>query len=368
MSNESIINNIRNLRFGLTIDRNISKAIILCENAIEQKNTDAMIELANIYLEDIDVNTDRSRIIELYREAGIKKNVTAIIKLIDLDLNSAELDNLICSNILQILIDAANKKNTCAITKLAFMHKHGILVERNREKAYELYEEAVKILDRDTTKNTNSMVNFGSLKYNGIGCEKNIDDALSLFTKAFENGNAEILIKIAKIHYDREFYQEYESCLKKAISMGMHYAAFSLANFYYNGPEKYRNIEKASRIYQLCIKKKDHHSLAKFASFCKSAQKTNLFLKKYIEYYDYLTFDINEGIDLKLITIDWIPILHKWWPFENRDIINEQIITLLLISKFRKRNKSINNVMIKGTTMIIIKKLCNMSNKIKPSK
>lgn len=62
--------------------------------------------------------------------------------------------------------------------------------------------------------------------------------------------------------------------------------------------------------------------------------------------------------------IEWQPILHKLWVSKENVkgkivALNEQVLTLLLISKFRSKNDSAR-FLVKGIVMKVIKALCEI--------
>lgn len=63
--------------------------------------------------------------------------------------------------------------------------------------------------------------------------------------------------------------------------------------------------------------------------------------------------------------VEWRKECHQLWNFENKEEIDEVILTVLLVSKHRKESSFVGTkLLVKGITMYIIKFICHLNQKI----
>lgn len=352
---------LNKLKYGINCKRNIKKVIETCENAIKQDNTDAMLQLADIYWNDIDIEFNCEKIIELYTEAINRGNTNAMVRLAQIfSIRMYGCYDPVKS--LELLEIAAINNNPCAMIRLAYLYKCGDGVPQDLEKMSELQILANKLYVEGISDDPVAMIGYAYSNQHGLNIPANKNMAIQLYKNAFEKNYIAGLLGLADIYLKDNHFEEYQQSLDHAIKMGNFKAVMNLADFYLKGPDKYYNSKKALELYIIGIKKKHPLALHKFANFCKENNETDFFLENYFKYYDYTKYDVNLGVDLFNQNITWHKFIHKWWPYENKREINNIILTVLLISKFRHRNSG-NKFLIQGIAIMIIEKICMMAQK-----
>lgn len=129
------------------------------------------------------------------------------------------------------------------------MYNLGDKVYKNNEKAFEYYTKAYELGSGWGTNN------LGALYQDGIGCDKDIKKALSLFKQASDLGDGRASKNLYDYYWfkdyiepherDRELAKEY---LIKATKQGDEYANYTLAQHYYYGSDIFeRNNFEAFR-------------------------------------------------------------------------------------------------------------------------
>lgn len=361
MKNNTNYTDLYNLKYGINCERNIKKAIKICKHEIINKNTDAMVELADIYWNDIDVEFNLDRIIKLYTKAIDLGNTHAMIRLAQI-FSTKIYDRYNPIKSLELLELAVANNNPCAMIRLAYLYENGFDVPCDLQKMNELQILANKLYMDRISYDSHAMLGYAHSNQYGLNIIPNKNMAIQLYQNAFDTNNIHGLLGLANIYLKDNQIDKYLECLNRAKKMGNFKAIMELADFYLEGPLIYYDSRKAMDLYILCIKKKHPLALYNFASLCKKHNESDLFLKYYFELYNCSLFDANLGVDLYDKNIAWNKFIHKWLPYENTKKINDIILTILLISKFRQN--SINNkFLIKGIALLIIEKICNAAPK-----
>ena len=77
--------------------------------------------------------------------------------------------------------------NAGSLNELGYMYEHGLGMERNIEKAIELYKKAIQKDHRDAMYNLASMYDYGE------GVEHNYKKAIKLYKKGIELGDSDAI-------------------------------------------------------------------------------------------------------------------------------------------------------------------------------
>ena len=113
---------------------------------------------------------------------------------------------------------------------LAYMYKTGRGIEKDYQKAVELYTRAIE------KGNSHSMNNLGYMYYNGHGVEQNYQKAIELYTLAIEKGNLSSMNNLAIMYNDgngvEQNYQKAIELYTRAIEKGCMDSLENLTSLY----------------------------------------------------------------------------------------------------------------------------------------
>ncbi|MDR2064726.1 MAG: hypothetical protein LBP85_03325 [Prevotellaceae bacterium] len=182
-------------RRGLGLkQRDVVKAISLYAKAAELGDSDAMTELAALYLGN--EHTDYEKAKELCRKAAEQGNSNALCEMgwmftegIGVAKNYAVA--------MDYYVEAANKGNTTALNAIANAYKNGYGIDRNYTEAFSLYMKSAKQGDRD------AMYELSSMYLTGLGVEKDFFEAMNWRRRMFETAiHSHIGVSISAIPYN----------------------------------------------------------------------------------------------------------------------------------------------------------------------
>jgi len=231
------------------------------------------------------------------------------------------------------------------------------------------YDKAIKLFKASINKgNEWAMYNLAVIYDNGDGVIKNQDEAKRLYKASIKKDNSHAMNNLAYLYSCSE-YKNYDEVIRlymTAIEKGNNAAMNNLAGLYKDGIFIDKNINMAMKLYKQSIKKNNVHAMKNLANMYKNGkdidENLNKAAKYYMKYCERTNYSLNRYIDLKEKDIVWKKYLHKWWP--NKKFIDQQIITLLLISKNRSKNGE-SKWIVKGITEIIIGHLATFDKNMK---
>ncbi len=170
---------------GISVEKNLPKAIRLFKKAIKSDNSTAMEKLAFCYQNGIGVSKDSLKAIDLYKRAA--------------DLN-----------------------NMFAIVNLANYYAEGIIVDEDLPKAIQLYRKAAKLGDIE------SWNILGVYYHLGNGVKQNLPKAIRFYQYAVARGNVRAMNNLAVC------YKNGGAGVKKDLLLAIKYAH----TYYAQMPEK----------------------------------------------------------------------------------------------------------------------------------
>ena len=211
------------------------------------------------------------------------------------------------------------------------------------------------------------------------GIEKNYEKAIKLYTKSANLGNAYSLNNLATIYENGKLGVEknVEKALylyNKAVRLNHVTSINNLANIYYFGKSGVKkDLNKASELY---LKAAELNSV-KAMFFLSDIFENKSNLKEVQTDYDKSTFFLFKALEnnsnqcdkeffeshllerIQRLKVNWKKEYHSFWKSEKG--LNQQIITILLISKFRSLAfpPIVSKVLVKGITLNIVKFLCH---------
>ena len=312
------------------------------------------------------------------------------------------------------------EEKNCYWYILGNCYKNGIGIEKNKEKAVELFENSIELKYSqnemllfaneliDTNKenslraldifekvslqdNDKAFEKLGEIYYFGsdyLGIKSNFEKAIDFFKKSIKLKNSKYLLLLA-LHYSN-----HEKNIPKAIELlennlniACEFTIYHLAEFYNQSKDLKNhsyNVKKAIQYYHLASER--NHFFSSKILACKYRDGDEKFgIKKDPEksaYYYFKNFrfgDDSDTFDSYSISkqdsklqffylihhnkVEWRKEYHVYWKSEEN--LNQKIIILLLISKFKREihNRTISQILVKGIVMKIIKYLCHFTQK-----
>ena len=318
------------------VKRDMNKAVDYYEKSIKLGNTSSMYNLALIY--------------ETGKE-GVEKNIKKSVEL---------------------YMMASNLNDSGAMYNLALIYETGNdEIEKDTKKTFELYSLSAKL------KHPSSINNLALIYEHGKhGIEKNFEKALELYQEGVLMNHPSSIYNLALIYqYGRNLPKDIKKAVElyqKAVKFNHPNSMFNLALIYENGTDEItKNNKYAAQLYQ---KASEHNHVS-------STIKLSMI-------YEFGQEGIGKDIDLsvsllfKAITIskdtpkikekflqvlhknkvEWKEVYHVHWNGEEG--LNDQILTILLVSKFRRESKNkIVYTFVKGLSMKFVKYLCEFRKK-----
>lgn len=170
-SDNNIIDAINLLAFmyfyGIGVNKCITSAVKLWEEAVLKNNPKAMCKLANIYFYGKGVAKNTNYAIELLEQSSKMGYLYADKKLGNIYRNTGD------NNKAFRFYENASKNGLVTVNNtLAFMYYNGYGVKKDYSKAFELFKSA------HDNGNTNASFNIAQMYYRGIFVKKSIEDSL----------------------------------------------------------------------------------------------------------------------------------------------------------------------------------------------
>ena len=232
-----------------------------------------------------------------------------------------------------------------ALHKLAILYQRGIEgeVKKDVKKAMELFERGVKI---NHCKSIYSLAHYYENDREENEIKMDIKKSIFYYELAIKNFEDPFSMNnLALIYFEGFPDFGVKKDIKKAVELWSRASllnhpssTFNLALIYEDGKVVPRDLEKSASLY--------------FKVF-QSSNKERDVLSNFLSIVSH-----NK--------VCWKKRYHPHYPFSNKPFLDSQIVTLFLLSKFRKLSsvKFVSDFLIKGITKIILKFLCTINQKI----
>ena len=309
--------------YGIGTIQNFKKAHEYYLDSSELGCSNSLISLSSMYNKGQGVEINHKKAINILKHAIELENSTAMVKLgiMYQDGIGCVLDHEMAFN---MFIRAAKMGNAKAMGSIGYMYECGLGRERDMRKSINFYKASLAYGD------LNAMNNLGKLYYFGIGVPKNTETGIYMFETASKRNNINATYNLAKI-YSCDVHSNYKTSVQlfeKCINMGLLDALHDLGIMYLKGKGVGKDPETAMKYLYESYNNKSNEK----------------------EIYNVV----------KTENICWNQKYYKFWP--NRNALDSQISTILLISKFRcmSDNKNVQ-FFVKGICMIVVEYLCYIS-------
>ncbi len=262
-----------NFMEGCSVEQNNARAKELFEQGAKLGKKSAIKYLADIY-SSVDFQ-DQEKAIALYRQAAGLGNADAMLTLAEMYEQGEKVEKNE-EKAHQLYIQAAYEKfkkgmkfikkygygerprelatealyfdHAKAIFNFGTMCAHGEGVEQNYDRARELYELAANLGDSD------AMLNLGVMYADGKGIERNNDRARELYELAANLDNSDAMFNLALMYADgKDVEQNYDRArelYEQAANLGDLYAMLNLGVMYENGQGVELDYGKAREFYE----------------------------------------------------------------------------------------------------------------------
>lgn len=178
---------------------------------------------------------------------------------------------------------AARNKNPESMVRLAQLYEKGNYVKQNYGKAVNLFREASEL------GNTEAMNCFGTILLNGeCGIEADPLSALPILEKAAAKNNSDAIFNIGQYLSTNGNSQERRKgieYIKRAASLGNHYAQYNLGLMYEKGEILPKNLEEAAKLYEQSSKKGNVKALCNLASMLAAGEGVEKDEKRALEMF-----------------------------------------------------------------------------------
>ena len=266
--------------------------------------------------------------------------------------------------------------NYYAIFSVALLHQNSEIEElKDFKRAVEYYS---RIENKYTAYLSYIFFNLAQIYQFGQEdlVEKDIHKAIECYEISVEMDNHESILQLALIYHQGDLYG-----LQIDVNKAIHYyqkgvlldnvdCIYNFAHVYHFGDGGFKiDIDKAIEIYSLGAKLNDTYCFEALADIY-SEDLNHLDFEK-AAHFLFSSYNIKKDEDsfLKFVEfieenkVNWKEEYHIHW--QSFHDLNSQIVTLFLISKFRKQSKFkkiLEPLLVKGITKKIIKFLCHVNH------
>eukprot|EP01091_Cochliopodium_minus_P010182 TRINITY_DN2651_c3_g1_i1.p1 TRINITY_DN2651_c3_g1~~TRINITY_DN2651_c3_g1_i1.p1 ORF type:complete len:451 (-),score=136.58 TRINITY_DN2651_c3_g1_i1:27-1379(-) len=297
-------------------NKNMKKAVDYYERSIKtSNNTVSMIHLGEFYEKAFGgFKEDLNKAMEYYQKASDEGNAEGLfcLSIIYKDGKGSIKKNI--PKAIELYEKASERGNINAMFNLAIAYKDGKGVKKNVPRAIELYEKACE------SGNKNAMYNLAIIYKKGSSVKKNINKAIELYKKSAELGNTNALYNLSYLYEQGEGVEKNMAksieLLERASGLGDIEAMSKLANIFKDGKVTPVNFDKAAYYF--------------FEAYSASEIKDDK--------YDY------KQKFKKIIsrhTISWKRQYHCYLKYKNKELLDQQLLTVLLIYKTRKSSSNL---------------------------
>ena len=242
---EVIKNIARDYECGFGIDKDIYRTIEFYEKAISLGDTEAMIEIGDIFYFGEEIEKDWCKAAQWYKLAmkyGDVSRVRFLAWIYRIGGNGLEIDYTQAIAYYQTLAKEGNVESMNDIAYLHFIGGYGI--EKDEFEAFDWYAKAA------SNGASDALMKIGSFyKYGSDGVEKNINKAIYWYEKAADFEDVNSMFALGTIYYEGlDVKKDYEKAIKwysQAADKGKLEAMSTLGHIYdFGGYGVERNIQK----------------------------------------------------------------------------------------------------------------------------
>ncbi|WP_305369381.1 SEL1-like repeat protein [Photobacterium leiognathi] len=258
------------------------------QRAAELGNSDAMFNLAIIYMDGQAVEQSDEKAIEYFQRAAVLGNSDAMFNLAIIYMNGqgAEQSD---EKAIEYFQRAAENGNSDAMFNLAISYMDGQGVEQSDEKAIEYYQRAAEL------GNSEAMFNLSVCYKEGYGVVKSDEKAVEYYREAANAGHDRAMFNLALSYRlglgveqsDEEAVKYYQ----QAADAGNSNAMFNLAVCYKHGYGVIQSDKKAVKYYQQAADAGNNSAIFNLATSYKLGQGVERSDEIAVKYY-------KEGVEL----------------------------------------------------------------------
>ena len=283
-------------------------------------------------------------------------------------------------------------------------HAYKSLVDNNKKRREEMREEEKDISDftkasliasgmvysRSPSKAVQVLRELGEkgflkAKYNlavcyekGVSVEKDLVRANSLYSELAKKGFVDAIFALANNYFSgnglEKDEQKANSIYKHLAEKGCSSAIYTLACNVYHGIGHAKDVKRAYELFQLASNNGDTASSMNLGQGYEMGEGVEIDLDKAALYYHKAFKQGEKSARVKLCSlldrVNWNKEYHHLF-FSKREAqaqveknINEKIVSLLLVSKFRRDSKYQSvKFLVNGIAFIVIKFLCNLTQR-----
>lgn len=181
--------------------------------------------------------------------------------------------------------------STSALNDVACMYASGIGIRKNMKMAVAYFMEA------SVKNNLFGMLNMAQLYRDGLGVEKDVEKARELYHRAYNSGYTDAMVFCGDTYLEDAAdtvsdYQNALACYQKAVLKRCPFAAYRLGWLYREGLGVEQNIEKAWEYYQQALVMQYPDAMTDVGIMYRDGNMTE---KDYDKAYDYLLKAAQKG-------------------------------------------------------------------------
>lgn len=233
--------------FGEGVTKNNSKAIEWFTKAAEQGDSEAQVRLGDFYNDTTIVETNYQKTVELYKKAAEQGNINAKFNLFKMFRYACDGEQWY-----EEVVDWCTKEaeqEIYAQNELGDMYYKGDGVEKNYQKAFDLYTKAAK------QGNPRAQFNLALMYLRGEGTKKDYMKGFELCREVAEKGHPDAQLFLGIFYNHKQEYQKAFKWFSDAAEKGRETAQFALGEMYYEGKGVEEDHQKAIEWYKKAAKK-----------------------------------------------------------------------------------------------------------------
>lgn len=222
-------------KFGLGVESNIEKSKIYYRKAATAGNTNAMLEIANLYLylhlnASYTEHEDLDSALYWYNEAAKNGNGEGFYCLSQIEINKINIKNESCDSAkaIEYLEKGVDLNNIECFSSLALAYYSGFGVSVNKQKSFDLLKKLINIISEEKLDGISNLL-LGQIYESGEVTTQNFNMAFKYYKKAADLGHREAMRKLGNFYEfgqgveknDSLAFREYHKAANAGNPIGM---------------------------------------------------------------------------------------------------------------------------------------------------
>lgn len=247
--------------WGTEKDYKMAYNLLLPLTLGKNKDTDALVIVAECYFKGLGIDKNIGKALELYTEAANHDDEDAQIFLVEYYCKGGQKNYVKALPILKKLVENDNEMAKMQLAKCYF-YGYGVATD---------YNKAIELLDdidlKDIKDDTKLAYSLGECYYKGINNKIDYQKAIYLLEPVAAQGDINAQYYLGMSHYKLNNIDESVKWLSRSASRNNSFAKYQMALFYFNGIGVNKDYKKAFEIFSRLIHQ-NHKGISYYLGLC----------------------------------------------------------------------------------------------------